>query len=120
MRSVYVWALKDINFEVQTGDVLGIIGKNGTGKSTLLKIIAGVEKQFQGDVHFKGEHTIGYLEQEPKLDDTKTVMDRERCPREIDMNARNEKYDKIKKSATSDSIQLLEEMIYEYELQASK
>ena len=51
---------------------------------------------------------------------TKTVMDRERCPREIDMNARDEKYDEIKNSSTSDSIQLLQEMISEYELQASK
>ena len=39
-KGQYVWALKDINFEVQTGDVLGIIGKNGTGKSTLLKILS--------------------------------------------------------------------------------
>ena len=45
------------------------------GKSTLLKIIAGIEKSYQGDIHFKGNHSIGYLEQEPKLDSSKTVMD---------------------------------------------
>ena len=41
----------------------------------LLKIIAGIEKSYQGDIHFKGNHSIGYLEQEPKLDSSKTVMD---------------------------------------------
>ena len=67
--------LKDIYLSFFYGAKIGIIGLNGSGKSTLLKIIGGVEKSFQGDVHFKGDHSIGYLEQEPKLDNTKTVID---------------------------------------------
>ena len=67
--------LKDIYLSFFYGAKIGIIGLNGSGKSTLLKIIAGVEKSFQGDVHFSEGYNIGYLEQEPKLDDTKTVID---------------------------------------------
>ena len=67
--------LKDIYLSFFYGAKIGIIGLNGSGKSTLLKIIAGVEKSFQGDVHFSDGYSIGYLEQEPKLDDSKTVID---------------------------------------------
>ena len=67
--------LKDIYLSFFYGAKIGIIGLNGSGKSTLLKIIAGVEKSFQGDVHFSEGYNIGYLDQEPKLDDSKTVID---------------------------------------------
>lgn len=67
--------LKDIYLSFFYGAKIGIIGLNGSGKSTLLKIIAGVEKSFQGDVVFSPGYTVGYLEQEPILDETKTVME---------------------------------------------
>jgi ATP-binding cassette ChvD family protein len=67
--------LKDIHLSFFYGAKIGIIGLNGSGKSTLLKIIAGLDKSFQGDVHFSKEHTLGYLAQEPEMDDSKTVMD---------------------------------------------
>jgi len=67
--------LKDIYLSFFYGAKIGVLGLNGSGKSTLLKIIAGLEKNYQGDVMFSKDHTVGYLEQEPKLDETKTVMD---------------------------------------------
>jgi len=67
--------LKDIHLSFFYGAKIGIIGLNGSGKSTLLKIIAGIDKSFQGDVHFSKDHSIGYLAQEPEMDDSKTVMD---------------------------------------------
>ena len=67
--------LKDIYLSFFYGAKIGIIGLNGSGKSTLLKIIAGVEKSYQGEVHFSEGFNVGYLEQEPKLDDAKTVID---------------------------------------------
>ena len=67
--------LKDIYLSFFYGAKIGIIGLNGSGKSTLLKIIAGVEKSYQGDITFSDGYKVGYLEQEPKLDDSKTVMD---------------------------------------------
>jgi len=67
--------LKDIYLSFFYGAKIGIIGLNGSGKSTLMKIIAGIEKNFQGDVVFSPGYTVGYLEQEPQLDETKTVMD---------------------------------------------
>jgi len=67
--------LKDIYLSFFYGAKIGIIGLNGSGKSTLLKIIAGTEKSFQGDVHFSDGYSIEYLEQEPKLDESKTVID---------------------------------------------
>jgi sulfate-transporting ATPase len=67
--------LKDIYLSFFYGAKIGIIGLNGSGKSTLLKIIAGVEKQYQGDVTFSDGYKVGYLEQEPKLDDSKTVIE---------------------------------------------
>lgn len=67
--------LKDIYLSFYYGAKIGIIGLNGSGKSTLLKIIAGVEKEYQGEVVFSPGYTVGYLEQDPKLDDTKTVKE---------------------------------------------
>jgi ATP-binding cassette ChvD family protein len=67
--------LKDIYLSFFYGAKIGIIGLNGSGKSTLLKIIAGVEKSFQGDVVFSPGYSVGYLEQEPHLDETKTVKE---------------------------------------------
>ncbi len=67
--------LKDIYLSFYYGAKIGIIGLNGSGKSTLLKIIAGIEKDFQGDVVSDKSFTVGYLEQDPKLDETKTVLD---------------------------------------------
>lgn len=65
--------LKDIYLSFYYGAKIGIIGLNGSGKSTLLKIIAGIEKSYQGEVVFSPGYTVGYLEQDPKLDKTKTV-----------------------------------------------
>ncbi|WP_298757284.1 energy-dependent translational throttle protein EttA [uncultured Psychroserpens sp.] len=67
--------LKNIYLSFFYGAKIGILGLNGSGKSTLLKIIAGVDKNYQGDVVFSQDYSVGYLEQEPKLDDEKTVMD---------------------------------------------
>jgi len=67
--------LKNIYLSFFYGAKIGILGLNGSGKSTLLKIIAGVDKNYQGDVIFKPGYTVGYLEQEPQLDDEKTVIE---------------------------------------------
>ncbi len=67
--------LKDIYLSFFYGAKIGIIGLNGSGKSTLLKIIAGIDKSYQGDVVFSDGFSVGYLEQEPKLDESKTVID---------------------------------------------
>lgn len=67
--------LNNIYLSFFYGAKIGIIGLNGSGKSTLLKIIAGVEKNYQGQVVFSPGYTIGYLEQEPQLDDNKTVRE---------------------------------------------
>jgi ATP-binding cassette ChvD family protein len=67
--------LKDIYLSFFYGAKIGILGLNGSGKSTLLKIIAGVESSYQGDVVFSPGYTIGYLEQEPDLDESKTVIE---------------------------------------------
>ena len=67
--------LKDINLSFFYGAKIGIIGLNGSGKSTLLKIIAGLDNSYKGDVHFSKEHSIGFLSQEPEIDESKTVMD---------------------------------------------
>ncbi|WP_456424153.1 energy-dependent translational throttle protein EttA [Lutibacter sp.] len=67
--------LKNIYLSFFYGAKIGILGLNGSGKSTLLKIIAGLEKSYQGDVIFAPGYTVGYLSQEPLLDDTKTVLD---------------------------------------------
>ncbi|WP_036384533.1 energy-dependent translational throttle protein EttA [Muricauda sp. MAR_2010_75] len=67
--------LKNIYLSFFYGAKIGILGLNGSGKSTLLKIIAGVDKNYQGDVVFSLGYTVGYLEQEPQLDENKTVME---------------------------------------------
>ncbi len=67
--------LNDIYLSFFYGAKIGIIGLNGSGKSTLMKIIAGLDKSFQGEVVFSPGYTVGYLEQEPHLDDTKTVKE---------------------------------------------
>ncbi|MDR2057806.1 MAG: energy-dependent translational throttle protein EttA [Dysgonamonadaceae bacterium] len=67
--------LKDIYLSFYYGAKIGIIGLNGSGKSTLLKIIAGVEKEYQGEVVFSSGYSVGYLEQDPKLDNDKTVKE---------------------------------------------
>ena len=67
--------LKDIYLSFFYGAKIGIIGLNGSGKSTLLKIIAGIEKSFSGEVTFSEGFDIGYLAQDPKIDDNKTVID---------------------------------------------
>ena len=67
--------LKNIYLSLFYGAKIGIIGLNGSGKSTLLKIIAGVEKEYQGEVVFSPGYSVGYLEQEPKLEPGKTVKE---------------------------------------------
>ena len=67
--------LKNIYLSFFYGAKIGIIGLNGSGKSTLMKIIAGIDKDIQGDVVFSPGYSVGYLPQEPELDDTKTVKE---------------------------------------------
>ena len=67
--------LKNIYLSFFYGAKIGIIGLNGSGKSTLLKVIAGVEKSFLGQVVFSPGYSVGYLEQDPRFDDTKTVRE---------------------------------------------
>lgn len=67
--------LKDIYLSFFYGAKIGIIGLNGSGKSTLLRIISGVDKSYQGDVVFSPGYSVGYLEQEPYLDENKTVKE---------------------------------------------
>ncbi len=67
--------LKDIYLSYFYGAKIGVIGLNGSGKSSLLRILAGVDKNFNGETVLSPGHTIGYLEQEPQLDDNKTVKE---------------------------------------------
>ena len=67
--------LKNIYLSFFYGAKIGILGLNGSGKSTLLKIIAGIDKSFQGDVVFSQDYSVGYLEQEPQMDENKTVLE---------------------------------------------
>jgi len=67
--------LKNIYLSFFYGAKIGILGLNGSGKSTLLKIIAGIEKNYQGDVVFSPNYSVGYLSQEPEIDESKTVID---------------------------------------------
>lgn len=67
--------LKDIYLSFFYGAKIGILGLNGAGKSTLLKIIAGIEKSYQGEVVFSPGYSVGYLAQEPELDETKTAKE---------------------------------------------
>ncbi len=67
--------LNDIYLGFYYGAKIGILGLNGSGKSTLMRIIAGKEKSFEGDVHLSPGYSIGHLEQEPELDESKTVIE---------------------------------------------
>ncbi len=67
--------LKNIHLSFFYGAKIGVLGLNGSGKSTLLKLIAGVDQDYQGDIFFEKEFKIGYLEQEPQLDESKTVRE---------------------------------------------
>lgn len=67
--------LKDIYLSFFYGAKIGIIGLNGSGKSTLMKIIAGIETQYRGEVVWSPGYSVGYLEQEPQLDPSKTVIE---------------------------------------------
>ncbi|MEJ6793109.1 MAG: energy-dependent translational throttle protein EttA [Lacinutrix sp.] len=74
-KSANTPVLKNIYLSFFYGAKIGILGLNGSGKSTLLKLIAGVDNNFQGDIVFSQDYSVGYLEQEPKLDEDKTVME---------------------------------------------
>jgi ATP-binding cassette ChvD family protein len=89
--------IKDISLSFFLGAKIGIIGLNGSGKSTLLKIIAGIEKSYHGEVVFSPGYSVGYLEQEPLLDNDKTVIEvvREGVKEVMDVL---DEYDKINKS----------------------
>ena len=67
--------LKNIHLSFFYGAKIGILGLNGAGKSTVMKIIAGLDKNYQGDVVFSEGYTVGYLAQEPELDENKTVKE---------------------------------------------
>ncbi|VAV83540.1 Energy-dependent translational throttle protein EttA [hydrothermal vent metagenome] len=74
-KSANTPVLKNIYLSFFYGAKIGILGLNGSGKSTLLKIIAGVDKNYQGDVVFSQDYSVGFLEQEPQLDENKTVLE---------------------------------------------
>ena len=67
--------IKNIYLSFYYGAKIGIIGMNGSGKSTVMKIIAGLDEAYQGDVVFNDGYTVGYLSQEPELDAEKTVKE---------------------------------------------
>ncbi len=67
--------IKDISLSYYYGAKIGVIGLNGSGKSTLLRIMAGVDQDYEGETYLAPGYTVGYLEQEPQLDDSKTVRD---------------------------------------------
>ncbi len=67
--------IKDISLSYFYGAKIGVLGLNGSGKSSLLRIMAGVDKDFNGEAHLSPGYTVGFLEQEPKLDPTKTVRE---------------------------------------------
>ena len=75
IRQTNKQVLKDIYLSFFYGAKIGIIGLNGAGKSTLMKIIAGLDKDFQGQVVFSPGYSVGYLPQEPQLDNSKTVKE---------------------------------------------
>ncbi len=81
--------LKDIYLSFYYGAKIGILGLNGAGKSTVMRIIAGLDDQYQGDVVFSPGYTVGYLPQEPKLDESKTVIEivREGAQETVDLLA---------------------------------
>jgi ATP-binding cassette ChvD family protein len=88
------YILKDISLGYYYGAKIGVVGLNGSGKSTLLKIMAGLDEDFLGDVSMSKGYTIGYLEQDPRLDPEKTVLDtvKEAVAETVDLMKR---YDEI-------------------------
>jgi ATP-binding cassette ChvD family protein len=79
--------IRDISLSYFYGAKIGVLGLNGAGKSTLLRIMAGVDKDFQGEAHLSDGYSVGFLEQEPKLDETKTVKEivQEGCQEVVDL-----------------------------------
>lgn len=79
--------LKDIYISFYYGAKIGVLGLNGSGKSTLLRIMAGIDKDYLGEIHQSPGYTIGMLEQEPKLDESKTVIEivREGAKKHVDI-----------------------------------
>ena len=67
--------LKNINLAFYPGAKIGLLGRNGAGKSTLMKIMAGIDREYEGEARLADGYTVGYLEQEPKLDTSKTVFE---------------------------------------------
>ena len=67
--------LKDIYLSFFYGAKIGILGLNGAGKSTVMKIIAGLDEEYKGEVVWSPGYSVGYLPQEPKLDENKTVIE---------------------------------------------
>src|SRR5262245_24462899 len=67
--------LKDITLGYYFGAKIGVLGLNGSGKSSLLRIMAGVDNAYEGDIHAAQNYTIGYLEQEPLLNEKRTVIE---------------------------------------------
>ena len=67
--------LKDISLSYFYGAKIGVLGLNGSGKSSLLRILSGVDNEFEGETQIAPGHTIGYLEQEPYLEPGKTVKE---------------------------------------------
>jgi len=67
--------LKNINLAFYPGAKIGLLGRNGAGKSTLMKIMAGIDREYDGEARLADGYTVGYLEQEPKLDPAKTVFE---------------------------------------------
>ena len=67
--------IKDVYLSFYYGAKIGILGMNGAGKSTVMKIIAGLDQSYQGDVVWSPGYSVGYLPQEPQMDETKTVRE---------------------------------------------
>ena len=67
--------LKNINLAFYPGAKIGLLGRNGAGKSTLMKIMAGLDAEYDGETRLADGYTVGYLRQEPRLDPTKTVFE---------------------------------------------
>ena len=90
--------IKDISLSYFYGAKIGVLGLNGSGKSTLLRIMAGIDHEFNGEARLSEGYTIGFLEQEPQLDDDKTVREivEEGVQETVDLlaefNAINEKF----------------------------
>ena len=96
--------IKNIHLSFFYGAKIGIIGLNGSGKSTVMKIIAGIDKSFIGDVVFVDGYTVGYLPQEPELDPTKTV-------KEIVMEGAQETVDVLKEYEEINNLFMDEEIL---------